>query len=61
MGDKELNSQIADELSDAAGAMYNAYHVAKDAWGENDSRTKAINSAWSEVDTVLRQFDVTEK
>ena len=57
MGDKETESEIADLLSDAIRATDEAYETAKEAWGENDPRTCAINAAWSEVETAFREFN----
>jgi hypothetical protein len=56
MSDKELNSQIADELSDAIRALDAAYDIAVEAWGEDDERSQAINSAWAETETTFRRF-----
>jgi hypothetical protein len=56
MSDNNINSQIADELSDAIRATDEAYGIAREGWGENDPRTKAINSAWAEVETAFRVF-----
>lgn len=52
----KLDSAIADELSDAIRATDAAYDIAVEAWGEDDARSQAINSAWAEVETVFRQF-----
>lgn len=56
MDDTQLNSDIADNLSDALRATDEAYDIAKEAWGEGDSRTAAINAAWAEVETAFRLF-----
>lgn len=56
MSDVELNSQIADELSDAIRATDAAYDIAVEAWGKDDSRSQAINSAWAEVETTFQLF-----
>lgn len=53
----KLNLDIADHLSDAIRATDEAYDLAKEAWGENDSRATAINAAWAEVETVFRLFN----
>lgn len=45
MAENKLNSEIADRLSDAIRATDEAYDIAKEAWGENDERTRAINAA----------------
>lgn len=52
----EVDSLIADELSDAIRALDAAYDIAVEAWGEDDERSRSINSAWSETETVFRQF-----
>ena len=57
MNDNEVRAKIADELSDAVRATDEAYGTACAAWGKDDARSQAINSAWSEVETVFRQFD----
>lgn len=57
MSDKEIYSDIADHLSDAIRATDEAYDLAKHKWGEDDSRTVAINAAWAEVETAFRVFD----
>ena len=57
MTDVETNQEIADFLSDAIRGLDNAYDLAFEAWGEDDERTAAINSAWSETETVFRQFN----
>jgi hypothetical protein len=59
--ENELNSQIADELSDAIRATDAAYDIAVEAWGENDSRSEAINSAWAEVETAFKLFNKETK
>jgi hypothetical protein len=53
---KEIESDIADFLSDAIRAIDEAYDLAKEQWGKNDPRTRTINSAWSEVETAFREF-----
>lgn len=52
----KLYSEIADYLSDAIRGTDDAYSLAVDAWGEDDERSQAINSAWAGVETVFRQF-----
>jgi hypothetical protein len=54
--DSELNLEIADLLAEALCAMDKAYGTAKEAWGEKDSRTELINSAWAESETVFQKF-----
>lgn len=56
----QINSEIADNLSDAIRAIDTAYDTAVEAWGEDDERSQAINSAWAEVETVFRQFHQKE-
>lgn len=52
----EVNSEVADNLSDAIRATDEAYDIAVEAWGKDDERSQAINSAWSEIETVFRRF-----
>ena len=56
LNEQELQMDIVDHLSDAIRATDEAYDLAREAWGENDSRTTAINAAWAEVETALRLF-----
>ena len=56
MSDTGIHSEIADHLSDAIRATDEAYEIAKEAWGEDDSRTVAINAAWAEVESAFRLF-----
>jgi hypothetical protein len=56
LNEQELQTDIVDHLPDAIRATDEAYDLAREAWGENDSRTTAINAAWAVVETALRLF-----
>lgn len=57
--DMEINSEIADSLSDALRATDEAYGIAMEKWGEKDKRTETLLLAWAEVETAFKQFRVT--
>lgn len=56
MTQAELYSEIADFISDALRGADEAYQLAKQAWGERDKRTEALNCLWAECETQLREF-----
>jgi len=56
MTTKQIEADIADSLSDAVRGMDEACGIAKSEWGDNDPRTKELESVWTDVYGIFKRY-----